>query len=419
MPSAEAAYRAVGSDDARTPPVGRVGRLLRRLALAAVCVPLLSFATPANASTALPPQGLYDWCAPGATPDRCVGRLQLMGQAGFRVVLNYQMLAQSNPQQVISYVHSAQANGLQVIWPLYDFSFQNPLDNNMVSVYPKLAAACGCSTNLALANYVVGLAKGEPDTWGYYLADEPDPSIHALIQAFSLTVRAIDPTRPQLLVANGGGPISTLLGPFADINATLSADTYPVTTQSPDPAGAYNVTASVTQSVQALADTAGRPSAMVLQSFNWGDTYYNMCGSSPSNCRFPTEQEMQAQRDAAIQNGHPQVILWFALFDLIGFPAGQGSPDFNNVPSNLGNRWNDLVQAAFAPPPASNQPPPDTNPTSSISPIRHPSHIQKCPRVQRHRHGKRRAHRRCRPQHHHKTQHHHSASIARRGKTAL
>ena len=64
----------------------RGGGLALAASLGALAVALLG-AAPAQA--ALPPQGLYEQCAPNSTTLDCGERLQTMADAGFKYVLNY------------------------------------------------------------------------------------------------------------------------------------------------------------------------------------------------------------------------------------------------------------------------------------------------------------------------------------------
>lgn len=349
--------RELGRVDAPTCCRHRLVRVLRRRSIArlitvclATTVGLVVSTAPAWAST-LPPQGLYESCYPGDQPSVCDARLQLMGSAGFTVVLNYWLLYDSDAQQVLAYVRAAQAAGMKVIWPLNDFWSLPPGGNDMLSEMPGLAATCRCSTNQGMTDYIVSLAKSQPNTWGYYVADEPAASQVGQVQAFNDNVRAVDPNHPTVMILFGSaGNTEAQTQPFGAISTTLGADEYPVFTGPPDPNGAYSFVAAGMQGVQATADANGRPSAIALQAFNWGDgrAESQNCGSSPSNCHFPTEQEMWMERNAAILNGNPQVMLWFGLFDILGYPPGEQNPNWI-VPPDPAQRWNDLVQAAFDP----------------------------------------------------------------------
>jgi hypothetical protein len=171
-------------------------------------------------------------------------------------------------------------------------------------------------------------------------------------------VRSIDPGHPVLVVACGvcGGAGTDSTGahaaPFSDIDSVLGTDQYPIFTAPPDAAAAGRWVGAGMRGVQSVADRSSRQTAIVLQSFSWGfaPIEARACGSSPANCRFPTREEMAAQRDAALANGKPRLILWYALFDVIGTLPAQMPADWT-PPADPDRRWQDLVAAAFAPEP--------------------------------------------------------------------
>jgi hypothetical protein len=352
-------------------------RLSRALAVAAACVIAATAAIPAAAHAALPPQGVYEACYPSDAPAGCAARLQRLGDAGFGLVLNYWMLRGSSSADVVRYVNAAHVSGVQVIWSLNDWWTQDPNGSSTLSAYPKLAADCGCTTNGGLADYIVRLAKDQPGTWGYYLSDEPDATRHDLLAAFNARVKAIDPGHPRLVVAcgvcAGGDPTGSRAAPFTDLDSVLATDIYPVVNQGPDPAFARNQVSAGMKGLQAVTDAAGRDSAVVLQSFSWGSSSWDsaICGSSPANCRFPTADELAAQRDAALTSGRPRMILWYALFDVLGPLPDQRPSDWTPVPDPE-RRWHDLVAAAFAPEPQAAAPPVVTPPPAGdkLAPVK-------------------------------------------------
>jgi len=337
-------------------------RLPRAYAVAVACAIAVSAAVPAASQAALPPQGVYEACYPGMDADGCAARVQKLGSAGFRLVVNYWMLRASSSADVVRYVDAAHASGVQVIWSLNDWSSQDPNGNSTLSQYPRLAADCGCTNNQGLLDYIVGLAKTQPGTWGYYLSDEPDPSRQAEVTAFAAHVKSLDPGHPRLIVAcgvcAGGDPTGSRAAPFSGLDAVLGTDIYPVTTQGPDVAFARNQVTAGMHGLQGVADAAGRDSAVVLQAFSWGFSSWDagVCGSSPANCRFPTGAELAAQRDAALAGGRPRMILWYALFDVLGALPSQRPSDWT-PPTDPDGRWRDLVAAAFAPEPGSDPSP--------------------------------------------------------------
>jgi hypothetical protein len=364
----------------RRQAIRRVELPLRVLGAAAACAIALLAAHPASASATLPPQGLYEACYPGLDQSGCAARLQRMGGAGFRLVVNYWMLRESSAADVVSYVNSAHASGVQVIWSLNDWWAKDPAGTDIPAANRKLAADCGCTTNQQMVDYIVRLAKDLPGTWGYYLADEPDAARRDQVAAFAARVKELDPSHPRLIVACGvcngdGDPTGSRAAPLAGLDAVLGTDLYPITTEAPDPARAGRYVATGTKGLQSVADRAGRDSAIVLQSFSWGFSSFDShaCGSSPSNCRFPTRGELAAQRDAALTNGRPRMILWYALFDVIGAIPEQRPSDWT-PPPNPEERWNDLLAAAFAPEPPT---PPPAEPAPPAAVVRPPRTLPK------------------------------------------
>jgi hypothetical protein len=336
----------------------------RRAVGAALAVSLLAIA-PASASAQLPPQGLYEACYPGDALGfgACDARVQQIGAAGFRLVLNYWMLAESTPQQILDYVHAAAASGVETIWPFSDWWQSNPNNSNLLLSYPLLAASCGCTTNAGLLAYVVRMAKSQPGTWGYYAADEPDPSKVSQLKAFVAEIKAIDPVHPVLIVS-GAGSMPT----FAGTGDVLAGDTYPVGSGPINDPGVATAEASATQQVQQLSQSAGVKSAMVLQAWNWDDEL-DCRGLWSGVTHFPTTAEMTMMRNAALENGHLSMILWWSMFDLEGYvPVEQ--PSYFLAPPDPATRWSSLVQAAFAPAPVAPAPPSTATPSvANVTPV--------------------------------------------------
>jgi hypothetical protein len=134
-----------------------------------------------------------------------------------------------------------------------------------------------------------------------------------------------------------GGPTST--SPWGDA--------YPVLDKPPSAQAAYDW---VTQTGKRLQDgAAGRQRVMALQAWRYGDSHYDSEGlAGAANTRFPNSEEITAQRDAAIDAANPSLILWFTLWDVIGWDGNQ-RPWYWDNPSDPDQRWTNLVQGAFAP----------------------------------------------------------------------
>jgi hypothetical protein len=299
---------------------------------------------------------MYETCQVASSPDGCAGRLPRIGQAGFRVVANGSMLNGATAQQVVAYTDAAEAAGLQVIWPLYgiDFASSSPGGTNLLGSAPNLAATCSCTDNQGLLAYVISLARSRSNTWGYYLADEPGPDAYTPLQSLIDRVKALDPGHPRLVMGCGvcspQDPRNNL--PFlSGLDISLGTDVYPVRDQAPNPRAAYDGVAQAATSLQRNAASAGRRTVIALQAWRWGDSYYDSQGAGfdPARTRFPTQQEIQAQRDAAIAYAHPSLILWFTLYDVTGW-NGNERPWYWADPSDPQQRWNNLVQGAFATP---------------------------------------------------------------------
>lgn len=325
----------------------------RLLGTVAVALSLVAVA-PAGASAQLPAQGIYEACYPGVDPAGCAARLQLIGWGGFGVVLNYWMMGESGPEAILSYVATAAARNVQTIWPLNDWWQSSPTARDLLDSHPLLAQNCGCADNQGLLAYVIGLARTQPGTWGYYVADEPDPARHDQLAAFVAQVKAADPTHPVLVVGcgichAGGDPTGAAVAPFADIGDVLASDSYPVRSGPVNDLSAMQEVASTSEGVQQVAGAAGRPSAMVLQAWNWNDSL-DEAESVGGVTHFPTALEIALQRDVAMVSGHPALILWFGLFDVLGYDPGQ-QPAYFLAPPDPPARWAALVEGAFSPEP--------------------------------------------------------------------
>jgi hypothetical protein len=325
-------------------------------ALVAACA--LAFAAPAGAAPPqLPTQGVYEWCNPATSADGCVHRLQLISQAGFRVVANDLVFQDLTEERIRAYAQAAAAAGVRVIWPLHTLPFRDadPHANNLLATYPDLAARCGCSDNQGLFAYLIGVLRGLPNTWGYYLVDEPAPSTHSALIDWVARIKALDPDHPRIIMGCGiceGGPDKNVAW-FADLDVTLGTDAYPVFGGAPDPSHSYTSVAQNVSALDRIARGAGRPQVIALQSWSWGDSEFDSqaAGVDPASMRYPTREEIEAQRNAAIQNAHPDLILWFTLTQVIGWEPGQ-RPWYWAEPSDPAHRWSNLIDGAFAPPPS-------------------------------------------------------------------
>jgi hypothetical protein len=273
-------------------------------------------------------QGVYEECR--LSDSAYVDRLKQIAGGGFKLVLNYNALLGSNPQQLLAYADLAQAVGIKIIWPMHIPWFWDGTD--LATRYPAYFSAGNCSDNASLFNYLVTLVKDHPATWGYYVGDELNHSVHPRWKAHTDLVQAIDSVHPRLLVQ--GTPAyslgNTTLSTFADGVEVLGQDYYPIGVSYLVP---LSQTGAVAQSVQTLADRAGKQSAMVLQAFSWTQYYPPArCSPWPDCAPYPTVDEMQQLLSMVLQNSHPQLILWYSYFDI-------------RRSDNPVAHWNDLVRA--------------------------------------------------------------------------
>jgi hypothetical protein len=290
------------------------------------CMAMFLLWSPAPAKAALPPQGVYEQCAPNSTTEDCGQRLQTIADAGFKYVLNYTAWFGS-AEQVRRYADEAQAAGIQLIWPLNDHAWRD--GTNLRSYYRYLGPDCSCSSNAEFKQWALGLVKDHPATWGFYVGDELAPTAQNVSQTRALAdeVKSIAPNRPTLYVTipNDNGVLTSQLEPFEQTADYVGGDYYPV-----GKGNNLDALSGYAEDTRRLAAQYGRKPVFVLQAFSWSEY-------DPSYAdRFPTRTEMQTMRDAAISAGDPQMMLWYAFNDVMDSsdPAGN---------------WEDVKAAAFAP----------------------------------------------------------------------
>jgi hypothetical protein len=314
-----------GPQTPSAPPFREPRRWARPLLLGLIgCMAMFAAWAPASASAALPPQGVYDQCAPAT--DDCATNLQAIADAGFKYVLNYTAWYGS-ANQVREYADEAQAVGLQVIWPLNDHAWRDGTD--LRSHYRYLGPDCHCSNNAQFKQWALGLVKDHPATWGFYVGDELSPSSANVSQTHALEeeVKSIAPDKPTMYVTipNDNGVLTSQLQPFADVADYVGADYYPV-----GKASTMDGVSNYASETRDITGGAGSNPIFVLQAFSWSS--YD--SSMPD--RFPSRSEMQQMRDMAIGSGNPQMLLWYAFNDVMRS-------------SNPAGNWEAVKDAAFAP----------------------------------------------------------------------
>ncbi|HET8647320.1 MAG TPA: hypothetical protein VFO85_17615 [Vicinamibacteria bacterium] len=328
----------------------------------------------ASDAPAAPLQGVYEWCDASRAPDACAQRLQRIGRAGFGAVANGWSLRVVSEDAIRAYAASAAAAGVQVVWPLHALRFHtaDPRANDLLSAYPDLAARCQCSDNQGLLAHLIAILRGLPNTWGYYLADEPKPDARPALTEWVSRVRALDPDHPRIIMGCGvcAGGAATNVNWLADLDIAVGTDAYPVFGGPPDPRHAYASVALNVATMDLAARAAGRRQVVALQAWRWGDSIRDSQAAQvdPASTRFPTREEIQAQRDATIDNAHPDLILWFTLTQVIGWVPGQELSHWAN-PTDSDQRWANLIGGAFAPVPSrTTAAQPQTTPVSVLKP---------------------------------------------------
>jgi len=301
--------------------------LVVSVSIVGLAAPVL-FAAPATAAfesgieanPRLPPQGMYEGCAPEAAGDACAKRLVAIRAAGFRYVLNYSSWYGS-PAAVLRYADTAAALGLQLIWPLNDPAWLG--QDSLSSTYSGFGEHAHLS-NPEFTSLAIDLVASHSATWGFYIGDEVAPSEASLVGALSASVRRLAPDEPQLYVARPGAERLEPFAPFADV---AGVDAYPVGSGDP-PVG------QAARGARTVTAAAGAQTAMVLQAFSWSQ--YLPDSHLP---RYPNSHSLQAMRDAAIRHANPAMILWYSYQDILRSDRPH-------------QRWSELTRAAFSPGPA-------------------------------------------------------------------
>ena len=283
----------------------RKRQLLLVAALAAAGLGLLGDGR-ANAAPrpALPPQGIYEYCAPLKGPHRCLARLRRIAEGGFRVVVNYEQL-HSTRAQLLTYARTAKRLGVKIVWPLKEGVWWAP-GGDPVRAHPALAVGCRCRERAALIRWFVRLVRDLLATWGYYVGDETDPAAAPEVGAFTSEIRRLDPRHPRLFIAQGENPQRDL-APFGPVADMIGVDWYPVGLNLP-----LSSVRTVNQEAARISRAHGRSRAAVLQAFSWAQYSH----PAATAARWPSRHEMRRMRDLALRAARPRLLLWYSYFDI-------------------------------------------------------------------------------------------------------
>jgi hypothetical protein len=265
---------------------------------------LLSFT---GTASALPPQGVYDGCAPGGDPvagqgvSACVSRLQQLRAHGFTIVLNYSSLYGSS-DEIRQYAAAAESLGIRLIWPLHHPSLRTGAG---AQAYLQLGRECGCTSTPDLIRYIVSMVKDLPATYMYYVGDEVPDTQHAAVRQISDLIHTLDPAHPRFYVTFGSNVTGQSLSGFTDTADMLGGDSYPI-----EVGGDPSVVSADTRTTARIATAAARPYAMVLQAFCF-------CQEGHPGARYPTRAEYRQMLGAALTAGRPSFVLWWSYYRLL------------------------------------------------------------------------------------------------------
>jgi len=294
----------------------------------ALCGASWLFAVLAPAATAarVPPQGVFEQCAPTPALADCSARLAMAGRAGMRIVLNYNAFA-AHPRALDAYARAAARHRVKLIWSLVHPAFRGHMP--IAQAFPALAEGCRCSDLLA---FIVRRLRDEPATWGWYVGDELPASEADATHALAERVRQLDPRHPRLYVQAGlDGLFGPGLAPFAPSAHYLGNAMFTIGTPF-----AMDLVTQTMRHASREARAHRRRFVAVLQAFAWKQVRNAPVVPRPD--LFPSRRHFVAQRNRAIRASRPSFILWYSLHDVL-------------ASAHPARNWAALVSAARAPAP--------------------------------------------------------------------
>jgi hypothetical protein len=297
----------------------------------------------AHAAAAIPAQGMFDTCALSQSLPTCEQDLAQMHRTGMQVAV-ISVLGDSL-QEIQSYASYAQSIGMSVMWAINDPGYWGAawIGSGAAGDWNQFSAACGCSGNTQVLDYMIRWLAALPATYGYYAADDSllTSGQVAGLRQYVNAIKAVDPSHMVMVGSNQEQGTT-----YFSTGATIGNEIYPETTNSLLPYG-RNLAAwgSVQQSVsddQRAATRAGTPSAFILQAFSFGDSIgdgeaVGVCSAkmTQSQCgsllRYPEAGVQLELRNQVIEHAHPKLILWFTFSQ-----------------ANQGNHWTGLTRAVNA-----------------------------------------------------------------------
>lgn len=309
----------------------------------------------------LPAEGIFDECSLDTQLNTCEQRLQTIQHGGFQVVV---MGVPTSLDNLSSYASYAQSIGMKVMWAFGDPGFwTSPNGTSEDAFYSGISAACGCTANAQILNYMVHTLASLPATYGYYAADDSmiQPGQGGELKSYTQAIKSVDPNHTVIISASPGQGQSN----EADADM-LANEIYPVTTDQLDPQNQHladwqSVDQSAAQAQQA-ADNAGKSSAFILQAFTFGDNLddgeaVGACAASMSaqqcagRLNYPDAATQLQLRNEVLEHANPKLVLWYNFAETYGQAGNASSSTTDPTASIASSRWAGLTNAVKAPAP--------------------------------------------------------------------
>jgi hypothetical protein len=284
----------------------------------------------------LPPEGMFDSCSLTSNLTTCEQDLQVMSQAGLKVVVNG--ISGVSEQNLQSYAAYAQSLGMSVMWQLNDPGFWGGtwIGSSAANDYPEFSTACGCTDTAGVLNSIISFLCSQPGTYGYYAADDESiaPGATPGLTTYVNEIKSDDPNH-MVMIGSSASQGQT----NASTGAAIGNEIYPETTsnianEGNNLAAWAGVQQQVTQA-QTASTKNHEAAAFILQAFSFGDNLSDgeavgVCtpimsqGQCAGLLLYPSELVQQELRNQVLEHSHASLILWFN-FDETFEGSGHGA----------------------------------------------------------------------------------------------